>query len=139
MRDTCSSSRTGRGDEDLDAGRTSGTHARRCGRLDGPLGAPSLLRLALHAPEARPPVRVLDPTTYRVPVIRGVRPGRAWLRTIAVYFLLLFRAGRGWVSGGCIGVDLFFCLSGCLVPGVLLGEVERVVGLRVGRFYGRRG
>src|SRR5689334_23234267 len=72
------------------------------------------------------------------PVIRGYRPDLDGLRTIAVYLVLLFHAGLGWVSGGFIGVDLFFCLSGFLVTGVLLGELERDGRLRVGRFYGRR-
>jgi peptidoglycan/LPS O-acetylase OafA/YrhL len=71
-------------------------------------------------------------------VIRGYRPDLDGLRTVAVYLVLLFHAGLGWVSGGFIGVDLFFCLSGFLVTGVLLGELERDGRLRVGRFYGRR-
>ena len=71
-------------------------------------------------------------------MIRGYRPDLDGLRTVAVYLVLLFHAGLGWVSGGFIGVDLFFCLSGFLVTGVLLGELERDGRLRVGRFYGRR-
>ena len=71
-------------------------------------------------------------------MIRGYRPDLDGLRTIAVYLVLLFHAGLGWVSGGFLGVDLFFCLSGFLVTGVLLGELERDGRLRVGRFYGRR-
>ena len=71
-------------------------------------------------------------------VIRGYRPDLDGLRTVAVYLVLLFHAGVGWAAGGFIGVDLFFCLSGFLVTGVLLGEVEDTGTLRIGRFYARR-
>ena len=71
-------------------------------------------------------------------VIRGYRPDLDGLRTVAVYLVLLFHAGVGWATGGFIGVDLFFCLSGFLVTGVLLGELEQSGKLRIGRFYARR-
>jgi peptidoglycan/LPS O-acetylase OafA/YrhL len=71
-------------------------------------------------------------------VVSGYRPDLDGLRTVAVYFVLLFHAGLSWFAGGFIGVDLFFCLSGFLVTSVLLTELQETGSLRVGRFYSRR-
>ncbi len=66
------------------------------------------------------------------------RPELDGLRTIAVYLVVLFHADLPWAAGGFIGVDLFFCLSGFLVAGVILAEIESTGHLRLGRFYARR-
>jgi peptidoglycan/LPS O-acetylase OafA/YrhL len=66
------------------------------------------------------------------------RPALDGLRTLAVYAVLLFHTGAGWAQGGFIGVDLFFVLSGFLVTGVLLAEIDRTGSLRLGAFYSRR-
>lgn len=66
------------------------------------------------------------------------RPDLDGLRSVAVYLVLFFHAGLLWAGGGFIGVDLFFVLSGFLVTGVLLGEIETTGRLRVGNFYARR-
>ena len=71
-------------------------------------------------------------------MISGHRPDLDGLRTVAVYFVLLFHAGLSWFGGGYIGVDLFFCLSGFLVTSVLMTELQATGSLRVGRFYSRR-
>lgn len=42
-------------------------------------------------------------------------------------------------TGGWIGVDLFFVLSGYLVSGLLFSEYRRAQRLRIGRFLWRRG
>ena len=60
------------------------------------------------------------------------------LRAIAVYLVLLFHAGMVTVGGGFIGVDLFFVLSGFLVTGVLLREVDQRGTFALGAFYARR-
>jgi peptidoglycan/LPS O-acetylase OafA/YrhL len=52
--------------------------------------------------------------------------------------VLLFHTGLGWAEGGFIGVDLFFVLSGFLVSGVILSEIDRTGRLRLARFYSRR-
>lgn len=66
------------------------------------------------------------------------RPALDGLRTVAVYAVVLFHTGHPWASGGFLGVDLFFVLSGFLVTGVLLSEIDRTDRLRLGSFYARR-
>ncbi|WP_343995947.1 acyltransferase family protein [Nocardioides dubius] len=65
-------------------------------------------------------------------------PALDGLRTIAVYLVLVFHAGVSSFDGGFVGVDLFFVLSGFLVTGLILAEVEERGGLRLGHFYARR-
>ena len=66
------------------------------------------------------------------------RPALDGLRTVAVYAVVLFHTGHPWAAGGFLGVDLFFVLSGFLVTGVLLSEIDRTGRLRLGNFYSRR-
>jgi peptidoglycan/LPS O-acetylase OafA/YrhL len=57
---------------------------------------------------------------------------------VAVYLVLLFHAGVGWFTGGFVGVDLFFVLSGFLVAQVVLREVDHRGRLPLCWFYSRR-
>ncbi len=66
------------------------------------------------------------------------RPELDGVRAIAVILVLLFHAGIGWFSGGYVGVSLFFTLSGFLITRLLIGELERTDGVRLGRFWMRR-
>ncbi|MBD8869355.1 acyltransferase family protein [Nocardioides donggukensis] len=68
----------------------------------------------------------------------GYRPELDGLRTIAVYAVVIFHSGSAAVGGGFIGVDLFFVLSGFLVTGVLISEIDATGGLRLGAFFARR-
>jgi len=60
------------------------------------------------------------------------------LRSIAVYLVLVFHAGMATFSGGFVGVDLFFVLSGFLVTGIILREVDERGTFSLGGFYSRR-
>ena len=65
------------------------------------------------------------------------RPEIDGLRAVAVVPVILFHAGFGRVSGGFVGVDVFFVISGFLITSILLAEhAEGRFSLR--RFYERR-
>ncbi len=66
------------------------------------------------------------------------RPHLDGLRAVAVYLVVLFHAGTGWFSGGYIGVDVFFVLSGYLVTQLLLRDMNLGASIRLRRFYARR-
>jgi peptidoglycan/LPS O-acetylase OafA/YrhL len=66
------------------------------------------------------------------------RPQLDGLRAVAVYLVVLFHAGSSWFSGGYIGVDVFFVLSGYLVTQLLLRDITARGAIRFGRFYARR-
>ena len=44
------------------------------------------------------------------------------LRAVAVIPVVLFHAGFSWFSGGYVGVDVFFVISGYLITSIILGE-----------------
>lgn len=59
------------------------------------------------------------------------------LRTVAVVPVLLFHAGLASFSGGFIGVDIFFVISGYLITSIIIHEQEKD-GFSILRFYERR-
>ena len=65
------------------------------------------------------------------------RPEVDGLRTIAVVPVVLFHAGVSVFSGGYVGVDVFFVISGYLITGIILREIEGD-GFSIVRFYQRR-
>jgi peptidoglycan/LPS O-acetylase OafA/YrhL len=68
----------------------------------------------------------------------GYRPHLDGLRAVAVYLVVLFHAGSTRFSGGFIGVDVFFVLSGYLVTQLLLRDLSAVGSIGYARFYSRR-
>lgn len=56
------------------------------------------------------------------------------LRAVAVVTVLGFHAGVPFFTGGYIGVDVFFVISGFLITGLLLSQEK----IRLGEFYARR-
>jgi peptidoglycan/LPS O-acetylase OafA/YrhL len=58
------------------------------------------------------------------------------LRALAALLVTLFHAK--WVNGGFIGVDIFYVISGFLITGLLLREIERTGTINFKVFYARR-
>ncbi|MEN8874829.1 MAG: acyltransferase [Pacificibacter sp.] len=65
------------------------------------------------------------------------RPEIDGLRAVAVLPVILFHAGVSQISGGYVGVDVFFVISGFLITGILARELEAGQFSIVG-FYERR-
>ena len=59
------------------------------------------------------------------------------LRAIAVLPVILFHAGFSVFSGGYVGVDVFFVISGYLITSILISELEQGK-FSIARFYERR-
>lgn len=60
------------------------------------------------------------------------------LRAVAVLLVVFYHAGFEFLSGGYIGVDVFFVISGYLITGLLLRELTRSNGINIADFYARR-
>jgi peptidoglycan/LPS O-acetylase OafA/YrhL len=65
-------------------------------------------------------------------------PALDGLRGVAILSVIAFHLGLGWASGGFLGVDLFFVLSGFLITSLLLEEWGTTVRIKLGAFWGRR-
>ncbi|MDG1056907.1 MAG: acyltransferase family protein, partial [Flavobacteriaceae bacterium] len=59
------------------------------------------------------------------------------LRALAIIPVILFHAGTEFCSGGFLGVDIFFVISGYLITSILIGELEQG-NFSILRFYERR-
>lgn len=66
------------------------------------------------------------------------RPDIEGLRAIAIGAVVLYHAGIGHISGGFVGVDLFFVLSGFLISGMLVREIETTGRVHLANFWARR-
>jgi peptidoglycan/LPS O-acetylase OafA/YrhL len=66
------------------------------------------------------------------------QPALDGVRAVAVVLVLLYHAGFGWMSGGYLGVSVFFTLSGFLITSLALVEHDRAGRFDAGAFYGRR-
>ncbi len=72
------------------------------------------------------------------PPKEGFRPDVEGLRAVAVGAVLLYHAGVPFAPGGYVGVDVFFVISGFLITGLLLRELEKTGTVSLARFYSRR-
>ena len=59
------------------------------------------------------------------------------LRALAVVPVILFHAGFNMFSGGYVGVDVFFVISGYLITSILIEDIE-AKRYSIGHFYERR-
>jgi len=65
------------------------------------------------------------------------RPDSDGLRAIAVLAVVLYHAHVPWITGGFIGVDVFFVISGFLITSLLLKDL-RAERFSIAQFYERR-
>jgi peptidoglycan/LPS O-acetylase OafA/YrhL len=69
---------------------------------------------------------------------RAFRPDVQGLRAVAILLVVLFHAGIPGITGGYVGVDVFFVISGFVITGVLLRERGTTRRTSLVHFYGRR-
>jgi peptidoglycan/LPS O-acetylase OafA/YrhL len=87
------------------------------------------------------PTDTPDGSTHKAnpnPSKEGFRPDVEGLRAVAVGAVLLYHAGVPFAPGGYVGVDVFFVISGFLITGLLLRELESAGTVALARFYSRR-
>ncbi|HEV6955624.1 MAG TPA: acyltransferase, partial [Promicromonospora sp.] len=68
----------------------------------------------------------------------GFRPDIEGLRAVAIGLVLLYHGGLDQLTGGFVGVDVFFVISGFLITGLLIRELEKSGRISLPRFYARR-
>ncbi|PPE64921.1 acyltransferase family protein [Caldimonas caldifontis] len=59
------------------------------------------------------------------------------LRAFAILPVVLFHVGVGFLPGGFVGVDIFFVISGFLITGIIIREIQEGK-FSIARFYERR-
>ena len=72
------------------------------------------------------------------PEDRPFRPDILGLRAVAVLLVVIVHAQLKFLTGGYIGVDVFFVISGFVITGLLLRERSVTGKTRILAFYGRR-
>src|SRR3954463_16488766 len=65
-------------------------------------------------------------------------PGLDGLRAIAVVAVMIYHANHEWLSGGFLGVEVFFVISGYLITLLLVNEYERKGRINLAQFWKRR-
>ena len=60
------------------------------------------------------------------------------MRALAVVLVLLYHAGVRSVGGGFVGVDVFFVVSGYLITGLLVRELDTTGSIQLLSFYAKR-
>jgi peptidoglycan/LPS O-acetylase OafA/YrhL len=68
----------------------------------------------------------------------GFRTDIQALRAVAVLAVVLNHLSADWLTGGYIGVDVFFVISGFLISSHLDKEIVRTGRVKLGQFYARR-
>ncbi len=72
------------------------------------------------------------------PEDRRFRPDVEGLRAVAVGLVVFYHAGLSQLSGGFVGVDVFFVISGFVITGLLLRERQASGRTSILNFYARR-
>jgi peptidoglycan/LPS O-acetylase OafA/YrhL len=69
---------------------------------------------------------------------RRFRPDVQGMRAIAILLAIVYHAGLPGFSGGYVGIEVFFVISGFVITGLLLRERESTGRTSILSFYGRR-
>jgi len=72
------------------------------------------------------------------PTKTNVRHEIQVLRALAVMSVLAFHLWPNRLTGGFVGLDVFFVISGFLITSHLLAEIRETGRLRIGRFWAKR-
>lgn len=81
--------------------------------------------------------RTLPASTTAAAGTHLYRPDIDGLRAVAVLAVVLFHAFPSALPGGFVGVDIFFVISGYLITGILLADLQ-AGWFSIARFYARR-
>ena len=65
-------------------------------------------------------------------------PGLDGMRALAVVAVMVYHANPDWLSGGFLGVEVFFVISGYLITLLLMSEHERAGRIDLTAFWMRR-
>jgi len=85
----------------------------------------------------------MNPVTVQIAAPSGgpsseFRPEIQALRALAVVLVVLFHLWPDRLTGGFVGVDVFFAISGYLITGHLLREAASPAGISLPSFWARR-
>ncbi|MBM6404779.1 acyltransferase [Phycicoccus sp. CSK15P-2] len=78
------------------------------------------------------------PVPQRPATETGRLAGLDGLRALAIVAVVVFHLDPGWLSGGFLGVDVFFVVSGFLITTLLLRERAATGGVDLPAFWRRR-
>ncbi|WP_158221097.1 acyltransferase family protein [Kineosporia sp. R_H_3] len=85
-----------------------------------------------------PPPLPAAPAAPRPEPRVAFRPDVEGLRGLAVLLVVLYHAGLPGLTGGFVGVDVFFVVSGYVITSLLVAEVRDHAGVGLAGFYARR-
>lgn len=88
--------------------------------------------------ERRPDASTARQGPFALGAEQSFRPDIQGLRGIAVLLVIADHADIPGFSGGYIGVDLFFVISGYVITQLLLREAGKGIGVGLSDFYARR-
>ena len=69
---------------------------------------------------------------------RGYQPEVQGIRALAVGLVLVYHFWPARLTGGFVGVDVFFVVSGFLISSHIYREAASTGGVNIGRFWARR-